>query len=223
MLPEQQCVLNKQKTNLLFLAPSMQVKVLFCSASNTEKNISSMNPTSANTTQNEMSEFNASANNSVKTHIFTASLPLKHVLQQLMNSDTIVHQAITSEDENKVWQLHLSIADKTPLSAYECQKRHEQFSLQLDTIMAHEAWVRSEMGYCETLLETATAVTAARLARKAAAATVLKSLTNDELPTTWDLQMSRPLNIAMTPEGPQPMKLGEIRYLRTSYYTYYIL
>ncbi len=126
-----------------------------------------------------------------------------------MNSDSVVHQAITSEDENKVWQLHLSIADKTPLSAYESQKRHEQFSLQLDTIMAHEAWVRSEMGYCETLLETATAVTAARLARKAAAATVLKSLTNDELPTTWDLQMSRPLNIAMTPEGPQPMKLDQ--------------
>jgi hypothetical protein len=107
ILPEHKCLLNKQKTNLIFLAPSMQVKVLFCSQSNVENNTNSMNTTSTNITE--------------KTHMFTASLPLKHVLQQLMNSEGIVHQAITSEDENKVWQLHLSIADKTPPSAYECQ------------------------------------------------------------------------------------------------------
>jgi hypothetical protein len=72
ILPEQKCLLNKQKTNLLFLAPSMQVKVLFSAPSSMEQNISSMNPTSANTTQNGLSEWNASANNSAKTHIFTA-------------------------------------------------------------------------------------------------------------------------------------------------------
>lgn len=101
-------------------------------------------------------------------------------------------------------------------NATHCQKRNEHFSLQLDNVMAHGAWVRSEMGYCETLLETATAVTEARVARKAASAAVLKTLTADELPTTWDLQMSRPLNMAATPEGPQPMKLDQqaIEHLR---------
>jgi hypothetical protein len=208
MLPKQECLLSKAKTNLIFLAPSMQVKVMFCSQPVMAQ------ATNANSQPNSQTQSNVK--DSIRTHLFTVSLPLKQVLQQLMVSNEIVHQVITSEDENKVWQLHLSMADTTPVTAYDCQKRHEFFSLQLDSVMAHEAWVKSEMGYCETLVETATAVTAARLARKVATAAVLKKLTNDEMPTTWDLQMSRALGVANTPEGVQPMKLDQqaIEYLR---------
>ena len=93
--------------------------------------------------------------------------------------------------------------------AYERERLQQHFSLQLDNVQAHEAWVRQEMGYCETLFETATAVTEARFERKAACSAVLKRMSHDELPTTWDLQMSRPLNTAATPQGPQPMKLDQ--------------
>ena len=97
VLPQQTCLLNKQKTNLLFLAPSMQVKVLFCSQSRDNNN--------TNTTGDKVSQSKSTAGNDVKSHIFTASLPLKHILEQLIHSDSFVHETITSEDNNKVWQM----------------------------------------------------------------------------------------------------------------------
>ena len=113
VLPEQKCLLNKQKTNLIFLAPSMQVKVLFCSPPSMQTEDTSC----TNATANKMGKWNSTVGNDVKTHMFTASLPLKNVLQHLMHSDSIVHEVITSEDDNKVWQMHMSIADKTPPTA----------------------------------------------------------------------------------------------------------
>ena len=190
LLPAQTCLLNKEKTNLLFLAPSMQVKVLFCSP-----------PAKSNNKQES-----DTSSNDVRSHLFTASLPLKHVLEQFMRNDSIVHEIITSEDGNKVWQMKLSIADTQP---HERENRNANFSSQLDIVLAHEAWVRSQLGYCETLSETATAVTKARQVRKDACFAVLKQLSQCDLPTTWDLQMSRPLNTAATPQGPQPMKLDQ--------------
>ena len=212
ILPKQECILSKTKNNMIFLAPAMQVKVMFCS----QPSVETKNMTSINSQAQQVPQGQSNVKNDIRTHLFTASLPLKQVLQHLMVSNEIVHQVTTSEDENKVWQLHLSIADKTPATAYDCQRMHELFSSQLDNVIAHEAWVTKEMGYCETLQETATAVTAARLERKVATGIVLKSLTGDELPTTWDLQMSRALGWANTPEGVQPMKLDQqaIEYLR---------
>jgi hypothetical protein len=223
LLPEQTCLLSKQKTNLLFLAPSMQVKVMFCSPPTTSNNNhdnkhdnkpdNTRPATSLDTSYNN----SESTGNDVRSHLFTASLPLKHVLEQFNQNDSIVHEIITSEDDNKVWQIKFSIADTQPAAtAYDRQHRIAHFSSQLDIVLAHEAWVRSELGYCETLCETATAVTKARQVKKDACGIVLRQLSQYDLPTTWDLQWSRPLNTAATPQGPQPMKLDQqaIEHLR---------
>ena len=57
------------------------------------------------TTADNVSQLKSTQDKDVKSHIFTASLPLKHVLQQLIHSDSFVHETITSEDNNKVWQM----------------------------------------------------------------------------------------------------------------------
>ena len=212
VLPEQTCNLNKTKNNILFLAPAMQIKVLFRSTAvpqlpNAETNGNNDMHTadSVQTLENSTEQI---------THLFTVSLPLKYVLQQLMNSETIVHNVMTSEDDNKVWRLELTPAATMNVSAQTLQ---EHYSMQIDTVTAHEAWVKSEMGYCESLLETASFVTKERMARKESCSTVLKKLVpGDELPTSWDLQMSRPLGVAITPSGAQPMKTDQqaLEYMR---------
>ena len=105
VLPQQTCLLNKQKTNLLFMAPSMQVKVLFCSQSTMQERDKARDNNNTNTTGDKVSQSKSTAENDVKSHIFTASLPLKHILEQLIHSDSFVHETITSEDNNKVWQM----------------------------------------------------------------------------------------------------------------------
>jgi hypothetical protein len=78
------------------------------------------------TTADNVSQSKSTQDKDVKSHIFTASLPLKHVLQQLIHSDSFVHETITSEDNNKVWQMHFSIADtKIPATAYEREKQKQ--------------------------------------------------------------------------------------------------
>jgi len=85
------------------------------------------------TTADNVSQSKSTQDKDVKSHIFTASLPLKHVLQQLIHSDSFVHETITSEDNNKVWQMHFSVADtKIPATAYEREKQKQHFSSQLD-------------------------------------------------------------------------------------------
>jgi hypothetical protein len=153
LLPEQTCLLNKQKTNLLFLAPSMQVKVMFCSPPTSSNNKPDNKPDNTRPATSIDTSYNnsESTGNEVRSHLFTASLPLKHVLEQFIQNDSIVHEIITSEDDNKVWQIKFSIADTQPAAtAYDRQHRNAHFSSQLDIVLAHEAWVRSELGYCET-------------------------------------------------------------------------
>lgn len=198
VLPQQNCTLNKMKTNLLFLAPSMKIKVMFRSES----------PALTQSANAETTAACASTEKSTDqtTHLFTASIPLEYVLQQLMKSETIEHNIMTSEDDNKLWKVELKPVKTNNISAQAFQ---QQYSMQMDAVKAHVAWVKSEMGYCETLLETATFVTQARLERKKKCTAVLKQLVPDELPTTWDLQMSRPLGVAMTPSGVEPIKLDQ--------------
>jgi len=197
VLPQQNCTLNKMKTNLLFLAPSMQIKVMFRSESPALSESANAAATAACA--------NTEKSTDQTTHLFTASIPLEYVLQQLMKSETIEQNIMTSEDDNKIWKVLLTPVKTKNMSGQSI----EQYSMQMDAVKAHVAWVKSEMGYCETLLETATFVTQARLDRKKACTAVLQQLVPDELPTTWDLQMSRPLGVAMTPSGVQAMKLDQ--------------
>lgn len=201
-IPAQECILDKTKSNLLYVAPSMQVKVMFCSNTVEANSL----PTTSNAQNGAKSALQEKI---VNTHLFTASLPLKTLLQNLIECNGIVHHTVTSEDAGKHWQLHLSIADGKQLNTSETHTRNNNFRLQLDMVLAHEAWVKSQVGFCETMQEMASFVTAERMLRKTATSRVLKAFTNDELPSSWDLQMSRALGVVMTSEGPQTMKLDQ--------------
>ena len=203
-IPAQECILNKTKSNLLYVAPSMQVKVMFCSNAVQANELPTSNSNNANNNVQPTPQEKI-----VKTHLFTASLPLKTLLQNLIDCNGVVHHTMTSEDAGKHWQLRLSIADGKQLNTQETHIRNNNFSLQLDMVLAHEAWVKSQVGICETMQEMATFVTAERMLRKTATAQVLKAFTDAELPSSWDLQMSRALGVIMTSEGPQTMKLDQ--------------
>jgi hypothetical protein len=214
VLAQQNCVLDKLKTNLLYLA-SMQIKVMYRSSSMPVTEGADNNNATSERTRTLACMQPSDTCNEQRSHLFTASLPLKLVLSKLKNSETIEHNVMTSEDDSKIWKIILTPIPSTK-NAQTLQQQQQQFSLQLDTVMAHEAWVKSELGYCETLVEAATFLTQARLQRKTACDEVLKKLVKDKLPTTWDLQMSRALGVAITPSGAQPMKLDQqaLEYLR---------
>jgi hypothetical protein len=110
----------------------------------------------------------------------------------------------TSEDNNSMWHLQLSVADKNLMKQ---DQFHVSIRQQIDLVRAHASFMQDMGRSCETLLQLTTVLTQARDARKEACKQVLKCFAQAEMLLTWELQMSRGLGIAVTEEGLKPVKL----------------
>lgn len=185
---------------LMPIVPGISVKLMYVSPSDHAEEIvhSTTSKTACNTTSAGVKNGNPST-----SHLFTISVPLKQLLQGLVQSRCVVQDVCTSEDNNRQWQFRISLAN-------DADRNNSQLASYLDIIGVHESWVRKKLNHLETICETVTAVTNAREVRKKACAEVLERISpGQDLPTTWDLQMSRALNISMTQQGPAPAKLDE--------------
>lgn len=209
VLKEQQCTLDSKLCDLVFLEPSLRVCVNFIDQSQDAQ--------CANKQQSLQPGVQTRIVETTNTkHIFTACLPLSKVCQDLLEHGTCVHQSITSEDNNKTWQLHLCVADAASLSAQELRKRCDLLAKCRDTALVHKALVTHLHGYCKSLSEIVSEVSCCRETRKQANAAVLGQLTRQVMPTVWELQMSRPLNTCITDKGEETAKLSneQLEFLR---------
>ena len=200
VLKEQKCTLDSKLCDLVFLEPSLRICVNFISQA-----------------QDDQCANNLPSVQTINTkHIFTACLPLSKVCQDLLEHGTCVHESITSEDNNKTWQLHLCMADAANLSAQSLRKRSALLAKCRDTALVHKAMVTQLHGYCKSLGEIVREVSCCRETRKQANAAVLRQLTTQVMPTVWELQMSRALNTAITDKGIETAKLSneQLEFLR---------
>jgi hypothetical protein len=146
----------------------MQVKVLFCSQATTQ-------PGGNNNTNWQRKPIEINSRQWCQKRIY--SQPCCH-WNTYWNSWYVLIVLCTKQSRLKKTTkcgrcIFPSVTQKAAI-AYERERLQQHFSLQLDNVQAHEAWVRSETGYCQTPFDTSIAVTEARLTRKAVCAAVLK-------------------------------------------------
>jgi hypothetical protein len=214
-LPPQSCILDKGKSPICALVPSLQLKIMFKQEQNAAIAMSQtthgvecrLKQTTSQTTSQTASQTTSqnASDSQHSTHLFTACLPLKELLPKLITEGGIMLDLQTSEDNNTMWHLQLSVAGVDTLMKQD--QFHSSMRQQIDLVRAHESFMQDRGLPCETLLQLTTALTQARKERKEACTQVLKCFAQAEMPVTWELQMSRGLGTAVTEEGLKPVKL----------------
>lgn len=224
LLSELRCTLDTSMSDLVFLAPALQVVVNYVrtdaqAAPTGQTTQATQLPASQGTLQGNVAQSYPDT-----AHIFTASLPLSELLTSLLKSETHIHTSMTSEDgvpcQNgtqvpRQWQLHVSLADSlTPAAA---QQLKQQLASQIDAVHLHTALVERTYGFCESLQQCISYVSACRETRKQATNAVIAKLTQQQVVTSWELQMSRNFNTVVTAAGhqePAALDNEQIQHLR---------